>query len=92
MPKHEKKSPIHGHADANITCDFGDGAISRCRSRLPHGHTASHIVSSIIVGLFSPDPDPGHLRRGPRHQKSGPSFYFEIDDFKTFTCTLDIVK
>ena len=41
----KKKSPIHENADANITCDFGDGDISRRRSRLP----ASHIVSSIIV-------------------------------------------
>ena len=24
-----KKSPIHENADANITCDFGDGDISR---------------------------------------------------------------
>ena len=44
-----KKSPIHENADANITCDFGDGDISRCRSLLP----ASHIVSSIIVRLHT---------------------------------------
>ena len=25
----EKKSPIHENADANITCDFSDGDISR---------------------------------------------------------------
>ena len=47
--KYTKKSPIHGNADANITCDFGDGDISRCRSQLPHGQAASHVVSSIIV-------------------------------------------
>ena len=41
--KNTKKSPIHENADANITCDFGDGDISRSRSELPHGHTASHI-------------------------------------------------
>ena len=29
-----KKSPIHENADANITCDFGDGDISRSRSFL----------------------------------------------------------
>ena len=34
-----KKSPIHENADANITCDIGDGDISRSRSRLPHGQT-----------------------------------------------------
>ena len=28
-PKNSKKSPIHENADANITCDFGDGDISR---------------------------------------------------------------
>ena len=43
--KNTKKSPIHENVDANITCDFGDGDISRFRSRLPHGH----IVTSIIV-------------------------------------------
>ena len=26
-----KKSPIHENADANKTCDFGDGDISRSR-------------------------------------------------------------
>ena len=40
--KYEKKSPIHENADANITCDFGDGDISRSRSRLPHTHTHTH--------------------------------------------------
>ena len=53
MPKIRKKSPIHENADANITCNFSDGDISRSRSLLPHtrthGHT--HIVSSIIVRL-----------------------------------------
>ena len=43
-----KKSRIHENADANITCDFGDGDISRSRSRLPHTRTDGHIVSSII--------------------------------------------
>ena len=28
-PKNTKKSPIHDNADANITCDIGDGDISR---------------------------------------------------------------
>ncbi len=28
MPKNRKKSPIHENADANITCDVGDGDIS----------------------------------------------------------------
>ena len=27
--KNEKKSPIHENADASITCDFGDGDVSR---------------------------------------------------------------
>ena len=48
MPKIRKKSSIHENVDVNITCDFGDGDISRCRSRL----AASHIVSSIIVRLL----------------------------------------
>ena len=33
-PKNSKKSPIHENADANITCYFGDGDISRSRSFL----------------------------------------------------------
>ena len=33
-PKNSKKSLIHDNADANITCDFGDGDISRPRSFL----------------------------------------------------------
>ena len=31
-------------------------------------------------------------RRQSSYQKSGASFYDEIDYLKTFTCTLDIVK
>ena len=50
--KNTKKSPIHENADANITCDFGEGDNSRSRSRLPHGHMASHTVSSIISNDF----------------------------------------
>ena len=46
-----KKTPIHKNADANITCDFGDGDIGRSRSRLPHTRPDGHIVSSIIVRL-----------------------------------------
>ena len=38
--KNTKKSTIHENADANITCDFGDGAISRFRSRLLHKRLA----------------------------------------------------
>ena len=36
--KNTKKSLIDENADTNITCDFGDGDISRSRSRLPHTH------------------------------------------------------
>ena len=43
--KNTRKSPIHENADADTTCDFGDGDISRSRSLLPAGN----IVSSIIV-------------------------------------------
>ena len=51
--KNTKKSLIHENADANITCGFGDGDISRSRSRLTHGHTISQTVSSIIkIGRF----------------------------------------
>ena len=51
--KNTRKKSIRENADANITCYFGDGDISRFRSRLPHtrtdGQTDGHIVSSIIV-------------------------------------------
>ena len=40
-----EKSPIHENAEADITCDVGDGDIRHFRRRLPH----DHIVSSIIV-------------------------------------------
>ena len=53
--KNTKKSLIHENADANITCDFGDGDISRSRSRLPHTRTHGHTISSIIVRF--------HIRR-----------------------------
>ena len=50
MPaKNTKKSPIHENVDANITCDFGDGDISRFRSWLPHTRPGGHIVSSIML-------------------------------------------
>ena len=45
--KNTKKSPIHENADANITCNFGDGDISRLgvanQTRLQ-----TNIVTSII--------------------------------------------
>ena len=46
MPKIRKKSPIHENADANITCDFGDGDTSRYRSRFTHtgGHTHASLA------------------------------------------------
>ena len=47
--KNTKKSPIHENVDANITCDFGDGDISRFRSWLPHTRPGGHIVSSIML-------------------------------------------
>ena len=47
--KNTEKSTIHENADANITCDFGEGDINRSRSRLPHGQPYTYIVSSIIL-------------------------------------------
>ena len=38
--KNTKKITDSENADANIACDFGDGDVSRSRSRLPHTHTA----------------------------------------------------
>ena len=39
-----KKSPIHENADADISCDFGDGDISRFTNRLPHTWPDGHTV------------------------------------------------
>ena len=43
--KNTKKSPIH--ENANITCDFGDGDISRSRSRLPHTRPDGQTATSL---------------------------------------------
>ena len=51
--KNTKKWPIHENAGANITCDFGDGDISRSRSQFTHTHTHARIASSIIVRLYT---------------------------------------
>ena len=63
-----KESPIHENADANITCDFGDGDISRFRSRLPHTRPDGHIVSSIIV-RYSANPAIEPSRSGPSSRR-----------------------
>ena len=48
-PKNTKKAPIHKNADANITCDFGDGDISRLGvSNQTHVYKHRSPVSSII--------------------------------------------
>ena len=47
--KYEKKSPIHENADANITCDFGDGDIS-CLGVANQTHVYKH--RSLAVGLY----------------------------------------
>ena len=49
--KNTTKSPIHENADANITCDFGDGDINRFRNRL-HGQTTTYTLTSY-AGLMS---------------------------------------
>ena len=38
------KSPIHDNVDAKITCNFGEGDISRSRSWLPYTHTATPLA------------------------------------------------
>ena len=45
--KYEKKSPIHENADANITCDFGDGDISRLGVA-----NQTHVVTNYQVKQF----------------------------------------
>ena len=51
-PNNTKKSPIHETADANITCDFGDGDISRLGiAYLTH---VIHTYSSTCLGRPPP--------------------------------------
>ena len=62
-PKNSKKSLIHENADANITCDFGDGDISRSRSFLSNTYrrertttqkTDSHVdFLNLIVDVIA---------------------------------------
>ena len=47
-PKIRKKSPIHENADANITCNFGDGDISRLGVAYLT-HVGLYITTSIII-------------------------------------------
>ena len=53
MPKIRKKSPIHENADANITCDFGDGDISRLGvANQTHVHIYLHTnIVSLLAQL-----------------------------------------
>ena len=48
--KNTKKSPIHENADADITCDFGDGDISCYRSRLPYGQPHTSLAQFYLDG------------------------------------------
>ena len=65
--KHSKKSPIHENADANITCDFGDGDINRSRSRLPHTYIHRYLdyikIICAIYPLPGEEPQPGGRER-----------------------------
>ena len=52
-PKNTKKSPIHENADTNITCDFGDGDISRLGvANQPHVYIHRYLdyIKIIIKG------------------------------------------
>ena len=52
-PKNMKKSPNHENADANITCNFRDGDISRLGvGYLTHAIHTRYIASWIILRLF----------------------------------------
>ena len=44
----KNQSPIHENSDANITCAFGDGDISRSKSRFTHTHGG---VMSFVISL-----------------------------------------
>ena len=51
-PKNKRKSPIHENADANVTCNFRDGDISRLGfAYLTHAiHT--YTVDRSQAGLY----------------------------------------
>ena len=53
MPKIRKKSAIHENADANITCNFSDGDISRLGvaylTHTIHRYIDTYIITSIIL-------------------------------------------
>ena len=53
--KNTKKSQIHEKADANITCDFGDGDISRfgvANQTHVHIHTSIDYILRFSHSLF----------------------------------------
>ena len=52
IPKNTNKSQIHENADANITCDFGDGDISRLGVAYLIHMIHTDIASSIILRLL----------------------------------------
>ena len=52
-PKNTKKSPNHENADANMTCNFRDGDISRLGvGYLTPAMRDTYVASWIIVRLF----------------------------------------
>ena len=51
-PKNAKKSSIHYNEDANTTCDFGDGDISRSGVAYLTHTIHTHIVISTILRLL----------------------------------------
>ena len=51
--KNTKKSPIHENADANITCDFGDGDISRLGvANQTHVYKHTNIVGRFVSWII----------------------------------------
>ena len=47
----KKNSPIHENADANITCDFGDGDIS-CLGVANQTHVYKHRSLALLLLLW----------------------------------------
>ena len=64
----KKKSSIHENADANITCDFGDGDFSRLGvvNHHVHIHTQSH--PNIVVTPADQSQGSARAAREPRPQ------------------------
>ena len=95
-PQNSKKSPIHENADANITCDFGDGDISRSRSFLSNTYrrerrpthertkTDSHVdffISRLFSEALAENDDIGTINGSPFDHGDNECKYYSPEHF-----------